>query len=288
MTLHDYKVVCPAYTLFTEGAPCRRCVGARRCMSSAHGASRALRSPEHAGRRRGDWPRPGHVREDRCVHLAEPVPRRTRRATEIPAERVHVIPNFLPVASGRGRRPRRAARDPYALYAGPPRRGEGRRDRCSRRSAPARQIAAAARVAGDGPLRGLWSAAASSSSRATNSSAGSRDEEVDASAARAERRGDPVLWEENCPMIVLEARAVGTPVVGASSGGLPELVDHGATAARRCARPPRHRIGSPVAHRRRPAAGTDGRQRARTVRTRASTRATPRPAHVGLRKRDKV
>ena len=25
LTLHDWKIACPAYTLFTEGQPCRRC-----------------------------------------------------------------------------------------------------------------------------------------------------------------------------------------------------------------------------------------------------------------------
>ena len=37
----------------------------------------------------------------------------------------------------------------------------------------------------------------------------------------------PSEWYENCPMTVLEAKAVGTPVVGARIGGIPELVREG-------------------------------------------------------------
>jgi len=37
----------------------------------------------------------------------------------------------------------------------------------------------------------------------------------------------PSLWEENAPLVVLEARAAGRPVVASDIGGLPELVAEG-------------------------------------------------------------
>ena len=37
----------------------------------------------------------------------------------------------------------------------------------------------------------------------------------------------PSEWYENCPMSVLESLSVGTPVIGADSGGIPELIEHG-------------------------------------------------------------
>jgi len=37
----------------------------------------------------------------------------------------------------------------------------------------------------------------------------------------------PSLWAENAPLVVLEARAAGCPVIASDIGGLPELVEHG-------------------------------------------------------------
>ena len=39
----------------------------------------------------------------------------------------------------------------------------------------------------------------------------------------------PSIWYENCPMTVLESIALGTPVIGANIGGIPELIDNGRT-----------------------------------------------------------
>lgn len=37
----------------------------------------------------------------------------------------------------------------------------------------------------------------------------------------------PSLWYENAPLVVYEALALGTPVIAANHGGLPELIQHG-------------------------------------------------------------
>jgi glycosyltransferase involved in cell wall biosynthesis len=37
----------------------------------------------------------------------------------------------------------------------------------------------------------------------------------------------PSEWYENCPMTVLEAKAFGKPVIGTKIGGIPELIEHG-------------------------------------------------------------
>ena len=39
----------------------------------------------------------------------------------------------------------------------------------------------------------------------------------------------PSVWYENCPFSVMESIMLGTPVVGADIGGIPELIDDGKT-----------------------------------------------------------
>jgi glycosyltransferase involved in cell wall biosynthesis len=39
----------------------------------------------------------------------------------------------------------------------------------------------------------------------------------------------PATWPDPCPTVVLEALAMGRPVVGSRTGGLPDLVEHGTT-----------------------------------------------------------
>ncbi len=39
----------------------------------------------------------------------------------------------------------------------------------------------------------------------------------------------PSVWYENCPFSVMESISLGTPVIGADIGGIPELIDNGKT-----------------------------------------------------------
>ena len=41
----------------------------------------------------------------------------------------------------------------------------------------------------------------------------------------------PSEWYENAPMSIMEAYALGRPVIGARIGGIPELIRHGETGA---------------------------------------------------------
>ena len=52
-TVHDWKMACPAYTLFTEGAPCRRCVTGSVMNAVEHRCVKGSRRCECGCRRRG-------------------------------------------------------------------------------------------------------------------------------------------------------------------------------------------------------------------------------------------
>jgi glycosyltransferase involved in cell wall biosynthesis len=224
LTLHDYKIVCPSYTLFTEGQRCRRCVDGHafhavphRCIKGSVAAS-TLGAVETAVARA----RHSYERVDALISpsrfLAD------LAAKRVPAERVHVLPNFLPVDELP--QPMAAAdRNRVVLYAGRLEEVKG--------MAP---LIAAFRdhdtggtrlvVAGNGPLRAEIESAAREVDaieyvgRLTLA-------EVDGRLRRAAGLVVPSIWEENCPMIVLQARVAGTPVIAARGGGLPELVADG-------------------------------------------------------------
>ena len=60
MTPHDYKPVCPDYRLFTEGAPCTRCLSGRFsevlrhcCLEGSRWRSVAATADAYASRARG-------------------------------------------------------------------------------------------------------------------------------------------------------------------------------------------------------------------------------------------
>jgi glycosyltransferase involved in cell wall biosynthesis len=214
LTVHDSKPVCPSYSIYTEGAPCRRCVDGsvvnavrHRCIRDSRAAS-AVAAVEGAVNRA----RRMYRRMDRLV-----VPSRFMAGVLERGGlggRISVIPNFFEA-------PERSngASGSYFLFVG---RLDERKgvpvllDAFSRYGGAARlkmigsgPLEAAAREAG-GELLGIRTAAETL-------------QEIAGAAALVV----PSSSEENCPMTVLEARSQRTPVIGSTRGGIPELVDDG-------------------------------------------------------------
>ncbi len=222
LTLHDYKIVCPSYTLFTEGERCHRCVASHplhavrhRCIKDSRAAS-LLGAVEAAGARaRGSY-RKVDALISPSRFLAD------LAATRVPSPRVHVLPNFLPVE----RLPTAAPvnqRDQAVLFAGRLEEVKGIRpllEAFQRHDTGGLRLV----VAGDGPLRDIVSASAAATDR-IDFVGRLKAEQVQQRLASARAMVLPALWEENNPMIVLEARVAGTPVIAADTGGLPEMVD---------------------------------------------------------------
>lgn len=222
MTLHDYKIVCPSYTLFTEGRPCRRCVTgtplhaiAHRCVKDSTAASTLAAVETGLARLRRSYRKlDALIAPSRFLgELAK---------TRASVDRVHVLPNFLrvdrmpDVVNGR-------KRDSTIVFAGRLERVKGIEPLLE---AFAGDGATGLTIAGDGPLRELVAQAAAANPRI--SYLGRLEQPALEQMMRAALAVIvPSLWEENCPMTVLEARVAGTPVICADSGGLPELVDDG-------------------------------------------------------------
>jgi glycosyltransferase involved in cell wall biosynthesis len=218
-TLHDYQWVCPVYTFVSHGEVCEACRGRRfhqavvkRCQggSIVRSAVAALELAVGAGKK---WTR----RIDRFL-----------APSRFLAEKV--VEHGLPAASVRQQdyalcleRYRRArAAGGHALYAG---RLASEKGVETLFDALARVPGLSLRVAGTGPLEPSLRRRAEAELPGRVSFLGYL--EADALHAQVSEAAFVVVpseWYENQPFAVLEAFALGTPVVGAAIGGIPELV----------------------------------------------------------------
>lgn len=219
-SLHEYKLACPVYTMERGGHVCEDCVGGstlnllrHRCKGSLVRSAVAF-AEYHASRLQGDV-----AKIDRFICVSDFL-RRTLGRAGIPKDKMVTLHNFVDPDRLVPQEP--VERGDYVLYFGRIERLKGLPtliDAVRRTGLPLRiagigtwstemqtQIASMPNVEYLGfitgaPLRRLV--------------AGARAVVV------------PSEWYENCPMTVLEAKAVGTPVVGARIGGIPELVREG-------------------------------------------------------------
>ncbi|MFN8179472.1 MAG: glycosyltransferase [bacterium] len=221
-TLHDYKVVCPNYLLFTEGRPCERCAGGRfhhavvhRCLRGAAAPSAAAWVESTFHRARGTLERGIRVFVAPSRFLAAKVVEMGFRGS------VRVVPNGLDVEAVS------AAASPGAgfLYAG----------RLSREKGVATLVEAVGRtrgarlaLAGAGPEEEVLRRVAAAKAPGRVEFLGVLPREELLARVRASRAvALPSEWYENAPMSALEALASGVPVVASAIGGLPEIVRDG-------------------------------------------------------------
>ncbi|MGY1761206.1 glycosyltransferase [Geodermatophilus sp. SYSU D00779] len=225
MTLHDYKPVCPNFRLFTEGAPCTRCLSGgywqvvrHRCLEGSRWRSVAAAVDSYAARARGVYGRvdrfvaPSAFLRDRVVEGG------------LPADRVEVLPNPVVAAPS----PRPAPGDPpVVLYAS---RLVAEKGVDTLLDAAARLPSGVrVRLAGSGRLEPVVRARVAAEGLPVDVLGPLAPDRVAAELRAAAVAVLPALWWENCPMAVLEAAAHGVPVVASAVGGVPELVDDGTT-----------------------------------------------------------
>src|SRR5262245_39238650 len=151
LTLHDWKIACPAYTLFTEGRPCGRCVHGsvanavvHRCVKSSRAAS-GLAATEAAIARHRDT----YGKVQRFI-----APSRFAAGVAgmagVERRRVDYVPNFLADAE-LAAEPSDGTREPIFFAAGRLDATKGVRELLS---AFARVEGAQLRIAGGGELEG--------------------------------------------------------------------------------------------------------------------------------------
>ena len=217
-TLHNYRLLCPAATLYADGKICDDCSRslrggvARGCYRGSRLQTGAIAMMLGTHRLLGTWTR----KVDAYVALSQ-FARNCYVAGGLPAGKVHVKPNFLPENPVSRARP-----GDYALFVGrlSPEKGVLEMLQAWHQLSHVPLV-----VVGDGPLR-------DQASRLVGES-GSRQikllGQLNADDTQAQMKGArflvfPSRWYEPFGMTLLEAAACGVPAVASRIGGVPELV----------------------------------------------------------------
>jgi glycosyltransferase involved in cell wall biosynthesis len=218
LTLHDLKIACPAYSMLTEDGVCERCRGGRlhnvvlhRCIKRSVTLSAIVMLEATLHRLLGTY-------RNYVGRFAVPSRFYIEKLCEWgwPRSMFCHVPNFV---DAQRYQPQYEA-GKYFLYFG----------RLSREKGLATLIRAAAssgcpiRLAGTGPQLAELRALARKLGADVTFLGFLTGESLHAAVRGARAVVLPSEWYENAPMTVLEAYALGKPVLGARIGGIPELV----------------------------------------------------------------
>lgn len=225
LTLHDLKIACPAYNMLAPDGVCERCKGGKihnvvrnRCINGSAAMSLVIMMEAALHKMLGSYRR--HV--DAFI-----VPSRfyIEKFSEwgMPASMFRYVPNFVEV----GRyTPKYETGEAFVYF--------GRVIRQKGVSTLIRAAAAAGSkllIAGTGPdLQQMQELAASLRADVTflGHLNGQQLHDVIGSSRAVVL---PSEWYENAPVSLLEAYALGKPVIGARIGGIPEMIREGETGA---------------------------------------------------------
>jgi glycosyltransferase involved in cell wall biosynthesis len=224
-TLHNYRLLCPAATLFRNGRVCEACLGKtppwpallHACYHHSHAQSAVSATMLTVHR----WLKTWQGQVDLYVALTE-FARHKFIQGGLPAEKIVVKPNFVFPDPGK-----REGKGDYALYVG----------RLSAEKGVHTLLGAWGRVCdislwmvGDGPLLDeVVSLARRRGLRNVAVLGRVPSQDVVALMKRARLLVFPSEWYEGLPMTLLEAFACGLPVVASRLGAMAEIVEEGHT-----------------------------------------------------------
>jgi glycosyltransferase involved in cell wall biosynthesis len=221
-TLHNYRLLCPASTLYRDDAPCEECVTDGLLRSVRHGCYRdsrlmsgvvALMLQTH--RSRQTWGRGIAA----YIAISNFVRKKFIQAG-IPAEKISVKPHFVDPDP----RERYYPGD-CALFLGrlSPEKGLS----TLLRAWESLRAAIPLVIAGDGPMRRQLEAEVARKGLSHVHFAGRlRRDEAYGAIKKAAFLVVPSVWHEPFGLVVAEAFACGTPVLGASVGAIQEMLEH--------------------------------------------------------------
>lgn len=223
MTVHDLKLACPAYKMLRDGHICEDCKGGRvhnvlrhRCIKGSTALSALVLAETVTHRLLGLY-------RDKVDRLVVPSRFYLEKLAEWgwPREKMVHIPNFVDARFYRAD----GAESDYFAFAG----------RLSSEKGIATLIRAAALagqrlvIAGSGPEEEALRALAAECGADVAFAGYLSGDDLHALIGRARALVLPSEWYENAPISVLEAYALGRPVIGAAIGGIPEMIREGET-----------------------------------------------------------
>ncbi len=219
-TLHNYRLLCPNALFFRDGHVCEDCRGKlipwpgvrHACYRGSRAASAAVAAMLTSHRALHTWTE----QVDAYIVTTE-FAREKFVQGGLPARKLIVKPNFLHPAPGPGK-----VQGDYALFVGrlSPEKGVGTLLAAWKRL----RIRIPLKVVGDGPLAKEVAATTKRLQQAEWLGRQHR-EQVLALMKEASVLVFPSTCYENFPVTILEAYAVGLPVIASNLGGMSSLVD---------------------------------------------------------------
>lgn len=224
-TLHNYRLLCPAWTLSRNGRVCEDCVEGglwhgiwHGCYRESHAITAAVAAMLKFHRISGTW----NNSVDGYVALSE-FARRKFIEGGLPANKIYVKPNFVRSDPGEKRK-----LGSYALFVGRLSPEKGMQTLLSAWTQMSQSYPLV--VIGDGPLRESLEAEVAKRNISSVTFKGwlPRAQTIEA-IKNSSFLVVPSLWYEGFPMTIAEAFACGTPVLCSKLGGMQEIVDDGRT-----------------------------------------------------------
>jgi len=219
-TLHDYKLLCPASACRTQKEPvCEDCIASPRSVIRKRCIKGSLAASVLGYLESRRWPLAKLCRATTSFIAPSQFMKRKMGQAGVPTDKVAHLYNFVDDAKFPASVASAGEHCKEAVYVGRLSPGKGCATLCD---ALASIEGVSLRVIGDGPLRAeLESRYASDRIRFTGHLPWS---EIKAILGTAAFMVLPSEWYENNPLTVIESFALGTPVLGADIGGIPELI----------------------------------------------------------------
>ena len=226
-TLHNYRLLCPNALFFREGRVCEDCLGktlswpgiVHACYRNSRPASGATAAMQSVHWTLGTWVKA----VDAYVALTE-FARQKFIEGGLPSAKIVVKPNFVNPDPGAG-----GGEGGHFLFVGRLSREKGVETLLAAWEQLRKEVPL--KIVGDGPLAPEVAAAAR---RIPGLEWVGRQPRGRVLAMMKNARAliFPSVWYEGFPMVIVEAYAVGLPVIASDLGSMSSLVDHGRTGLR--------------------------------------------------------